>query len=267
MLLARKFDDPMLNLSLEVFLRETNELLAGQLISVILFGSVAFDDLAPSYGDLDFVAVVRDDMDEAMLQRLIELRKPLRNDDYGIYCSMIEGPFLPYRMLDPGEPGNTICWGTRGERRWDRNRLGWFVHQVIHECGIVIWGEDIRHKFPGPTSEQLFEEISGIPDALRNHNLDGDLHSIDWLLLVARTLLWLREGRLTSKSLAADWACMHASGAWKEFLPQAKELRKNPSLVESCDVKSWLTTLSKPIQEAREELEQEIARGNGRMRG
>ena len=33
-----------------------------RLISVVLYGSILFDDLAPGYGDLDFLAVVDGDL-------------------------------------------------------------------------------------------------------------------------------------------------------------------------------------------------------------
>jgi len=105
MLLAHKFDDPQVNLSHELFLREITGFLADQLVSMVLYGSILFDDLCPGYGDLDFLAVVKGDMSEDTLQELIDLRRQLRSGEYGVYCRMIEGPFLSRRMLDPSNTG------------------------------------------------------------------------------------------------------------------------------------------------------------------
>ena len=84
MLLQHKFDDAELNLTLELFLRECVECFGDQLVSVVLYGSLVYDDLSPGYGDLDFLAVVRDDIPEAMYSRLSEraLRHP-GDDDRG----------------------------------------------------------------------------------------------------------------------------------------------------------------------------------------
>jgi hypothetical protein len=42
----------------------------------MLYGSALFGDLAPGYGDPDFLAVVADGLDEPACRRLNELRAP-----------------------------------------------------------------------------------------------------------------------------------------------------------------------------------------------
>ena len=86
----------------------------------------------------------------------------------------------------------------------------------------------------------------------------GDLHSVDWLLDAARQLLWLREGRLSSKSEAADWGYRHARGAWREHLPRAKRLRLTPALALSPESRQWLDSLTAAIREARDEFAREL---------
>jgi len=90
MLLARKFDDPQLNLTLELFLRIIKDLLRKRLISVVLYGAIVFDDLTPGYGDLDFLAVVDGNLSDETCQQLVEIRKPQRSGDYGTLSKMIE---------------------------------------------------------------------------------------------------------------------------------------------------------------------------------
>ena len=84
MFLKYLFDNSEVNLALEVFLRETVDVLGDDLVSLIIYGSLVFDDLAPGYGDLDFLAVVKDDIPDAIPeerqveQRMEELLRSIR---------------------------------------------------------------------------------------------------------------------------------------------------------------------------------------------
>lgn len=100
MLLEYQFDNRELNRTLDLFLEMIVGLLGQRLVSVVLYGSVVFDDLAPRYGDLDFLAVIDGDISDRMARELVELRKPLREGRHGILGEMIEGAFLPRRMLN-----------------------------------------------------------------------------------------------------------------------------------------------------------------------
>jgi len=258
MLLLHKFQDAQLNLTLELFLRMTKDFFEDRLISVILYGSILFDDLAPGYGDLDFLAVIDDDLSDEELQQLIELRKPLRSGDYGIMAKMIEGAFLPRRMLNPDITGKAFWWGTSGERAWDSNQLGWFVLHVIRERGIIIYGDDIRQQILVVSNETLREELLMACSSIREHAKDGSIYSIDYLLSLARFLLWTKEGRLSSKSEAADWGYLNAKGGWRELLPYAKKIRLDPVVANITYLKQWLSELAEPIKEACDEVEQEL---------
>ena len=260
MLLTHTFHDPQVNLTLELFLWMLREFFGERLVSVALYGSIVFDDLAPGYGDLDFLAVVDDDLSDEVCRGLIELRRPLCSGVYGILAEMIEGAFLPRRMLNPAYGGRAFWWGTTGERPWEHNQLGWLVLHVIRERGIVIWGEDIRREISEATREDLIREVW---DASEGIHAGGDgLHAGDGLLTAARLLLWLREGRLSSKSEAADWGYAHAEGDWAKVLPRAKQIRLNPALGGCPGVKRWLRTLAEPTREACEELRRELGRGD-----
>jgi len=265
MLLARKFDDPQLNLTLELFLRIIKDLLRKRLISVVLYGAIVFDDLTPGYGDLDFLAVVDGNLSDETCQQLVEIRKPQRSGDYGTLSKMIEGAFLPRQMLNPANTGKAFWWGTSGERLWESNQLGWLVLHVIRERGIVIWGEDIRYDIPVASHEALIEDVWMTCKSMKEYGQGGSLHSIDWLLTAARLLFWLREEKLSSKSEAADWGFTHANGAWRELLPQAKQIRLNPSTADSTKVKQWLDALTEPIREACEEIEDELVAQGSRQ--
>jgi hypothetical protein len=262
--LATRFSDPQLNVVLSEFVRMIRGVLGQQLLGVVLHGGIAFDDLAPGYGDLDFVAVTADEVGDELCQQLADARRPLRKGSYGVLGGMVEGAFLPRKMLDPSIHGKAFWWGTSGERSWDRNNLGWFVCKLIRERGIVVWGEDIRGEVPEPRRDDLLNDILAACDEGLIHGKGGTLHSIDWLLTAARSLHWLKCGALSSKSEAADWAVQHAQGEWRELLPRAKELRLNPSLYEGEERRHWVATLTDPIRAAW--LEVKAAAVNDRAR-
>ncbi len=85
------------------------------------------------------------------------------------------------------------------------------------------------------------------------------LHSVDWLLTVARALYWVKEGEIISKSAAADWAVTHAHGDWRYWLPRAKELRLHPDFFEQPETQAWIAELTPVIRAAGEELAQALA--------
>jgi hypothetical protein len=225
----------------------------------MLFGSIAFDDLAPGYGDLDFIALLSDALSDTDARRLIKLREPFRSDYLGVLARMIEGSFLPLNMLEPGTSGKAVWWGTSGERVLDKNEHEALDMKVIQEKGIVIYGEDLRHMFPEIGDADCIIAIKKYQDAMQIRWRPGRLHSIDWLLTCARLIYWLREGRLSSKSEAAGWGHMNLKGDWRRELPKAKELRLHPDRYEMQVVKSWVDSLGDVVKEAAKELGEEIS--------
>ncbi len=229
-----------------------------RLRSLMLYGSTVYNDLAPGYGDLDFLAVVTDDLTDREVDDLVALRRTLRSGSFGILDHMLEGAFLPVDMLDPEVTGRAFWWGTRGEREWRRNELGALDLHIIRERGIIIAGEDIRSRIPPSTYGQLLDDARAFCASSHGHGRGGSLHSIDWLLTAARMLLWLRENRLSSKSEAASWGVEHARGSWRFQLSRACALRLDPSRADEMDTRLWLAGLDDAIRAACDEVEREI---------
>ncbi len=261
-MLQHKFDDTELNMTLELFLRECVDCFGDQLVSVVVYGSVMYDDLSPGYSDLDFLAVVNDDVSEAMYSRLSEMRKPLRSGHYGILATMIEGEFVPKKSLASPALGQSYYWGTSGDKPRPGSSVRGLVAEVIHDRAAIIYGENIIPEIPKPTREEILQDLNGSIPGIRDHGCGGGLHSVDYLLTIARFLIIIRENRLSSKSEAAEWGVVNAKGAWREYLPMAAEVRRNPEMALRPDVKKWLESLTGPIQQACDELDDELAVSN-----
>jgi hypothetical protein len=259
MILSQTFPDPDVNIALELLLRVLREQLSNALISVLVYGSILFDDLAPGYGDVDFLAVIDSHLDDSSRQQLIQARRPLRSGLYGVYCQMLEGAFLPSCMLDPSVSGAGLWWGTSGERPLDANELGAFVLHTIRTQAITVFGNDVRNRIPAIKRRDILEQLLKGCKETRRRARPGSLRCLDWLFTPARELLWLAEDRLSSKSEAADWGYRNAKGAWREHLPMARMVRMSPELASYRDVKEWLASLGPPIRAAQDELEQGLS--------
>ncbi|KPK85458.1 MAG: hypothetical protein AMJ81_03530 [Phycisphaerae bacterium SM23_33] len=259
------YHDPEVAAALEKFLGPISDFFGPRLVSVILYGSIVFDDLAPGYGDLDFLAVTEADLSPQTQRRLAALRRPLRRERASTIEKMIEGAFLPRHMLDPARKGRAYWWGTNGERPWEASQLGWMVLHVIRRRGRVIHGRDVCDEIPIPSREMIVEELRAFPRTAPDNcrSALGDVHAVDFLLTAARLLLWLREDRLSSKSEAADWGFRNAEGPWRQLLPRARHLRLHPAEAELPRHRRWLRTLEASTRAACEEVARWLDAGPG----
>ena len=62
------------NLALEVFLRLIRETLGSDLLSVVLCSSIVYEDVAPGYGDLDFLAMTTSEISENLAETAAQER-------------------------------------------------------------------------------------------------------------------------------------------------------------------------------------------------
>ena len=239
----------------ELLCRTVRNLMQERVVSVILHGSAVLDDLALGYSDLDFLVVQAGELSEDECQALKHMRAPFLSGQHGPWAKALEGAFLPRPMLNPAVTGRAFWWGTSSERVWDSNKLGWFTLWVIREKGLVLWGEDTRQEIPIPPKDGLVAQVNEFCASARQHGRGGSIKSVDWLLTAARLLKWVREGVMSSKSDAADWAFHNAKGQWRELLPAAKDMRLHVELAETSGAKAWLDGLQGPITDACQELE------------
>ena len=241
-----QFSETQLNDALLLFVTSLCEIADEQMIAVMLSGSILFDDLAPGYGDLDFLVVMKDEVTEHLVEQFALLRERLRSTQ-NIYLDMLEGDFITRRMLQPDQQDVILSWGSRGEHaRIGQLPRGFAVH-LLREKGQVLWGHDIRCEIPPVTFYELLADAEHLCRSMRRYGRGGTLHAIDWLFTVARLLYWITEGDIGSKTQAADWGTVHASGSWKYHLQRAKELRACPAQYAMPETRQWLGELTEPI--------------------
>lgn len=263
MLLSAMFGDSEVNLALEIFLRELHSQFGSRLLSVIVYGSLVHGDLAPGYGDLDFVAVVDGDLGPQEKAALKGMRTRLRSGNYGQVASMLEGAFLTRETLNLNTSGSGFWWGTTGERPIDRNPLGWLNSLDLRENGIVVFGADLRSQIPTPSREDIVGEISDTVRMIRREASDAGRYVVDWMLQIARFLVIINECRLTSKTEGALWAEKHAKGSWRYHLSDCSRYRRDAAYRARLGASCLSGKLARPLEEACDELESALA-GSGR---
>jgi hypothetical protein len=134
------------------------------------------------------------------------------------------------------------------------NHLGWFVHEVVRQVGVVVYGEDLKYDFPAPSDDALRREISDFVVNARQH-YDSPRAWIDGLFTAARMLVWLKEGRLSSKTGAAEWAAQKVNGSWKADMMWVRDLRLHPGALAQAANGAALERLRPALVAACDELE------------
>ncbi|MHB0879704.1 aminoglycoside adenylyltransferase domain-containing protein [Paenibacillus sp. SEL1] len=258
--MKKHFKDEKLQETLRIFIQDIRAIFGDKLTSVYIYGSSLHNDLSPGYGDLDFLVLLSENITMEEITRLNEQRAIYRNVLVDLYTDMLEGAFLPYKLIF-GEQGRALWWGTRGERMWEKNQLDTFTMYSIKKQGLLIYGDLQEHIFPEITKEEIKGFLIEFSLCMKEHGKGGSLHSIDWLLLAAKFIGWLREEIIFSKSQAADWGLRHITSDWKEHLLKCKELRKEPMEADSQEYTEWLNKLDSVIIEASKDLDREIEEG------
>lgn len=255
--MQKHFKDEKLQETLRIFVQDLRIILEGKLSSLYIYGSALHNDLSPGYGDLDFLVLLSDNLNTEEIIRLNEQRIMYRNALEDLYTDMLEGAFLPYQMMF-GESGQALWWGSKGERIWDKNQLDLFTMYSIKKQGLFIYGDSQEHVFPEISNEEIKCFLVQFSLCMKEHGKGGNLHSIDWLLLTAKFIGWLREKVIFSKSQAADWGLEHLTSDWREHLLKCKDLRKEPAKMNHPEYTTWLTNLDSIIIEASKDLDRYI---------
>lgn len=258
-ILMNHFQDEKINQTLSLFLKDIQYILSDKLLSVYIYGSALHNDLCPGYGDLDYLVIVNNNLTSNEIDRLNRLRGTYRSE-YDLFTSMLEGAFLPLQLIQ-GEEGQALWWGTKGENIWSNNQLDLFTMYTIKNQGMLLYGESQNHIMPEISNDEIRQFLIDFSICMRKHGKGGSLHSIDWLLLTAKFIGWLKEGIIFSKSQAADWGLKNIKSNWKEHLHKAKELRKDPSKVKFSEYIEWINSLDVVIIEASNDLDMYLNEG------
>ncbi|MBW7476937.1 DUF4111 domain-containing protein [Paenibacillus oenotherae] len=239
--------DPCIRSIVNDYVEQVETALPGLLAGFYIYGSIALGDYSLSLSDIDFVAVIRSELNSGQLVLLAEVhrtvasksRKPNMN---GIYVTPQQLGKLPHEIA----PYPYYC----------DNRLyasGYF------ECNLVTWAElkESGIGIIGPDPSLLEYEVDWNELLLRmRDNLNSYWHSwiqqssrlwtakglallgreaAEWGVLgISRLHYTFRENRITTKAGAGEYALLHVDPRWHSIIQEAIHYRRGkPSIYHS----------------------------------
>jgi hypothetical protein len=216
---------PEVNALLADMLTRLRDVLDEQLIGLYLHGSLVAGDFDLALSDVDMLAVLADDLDDATAARLEAMHRALAAD-YPAWDDRIETAYLSRAALatfktqdtrsaniSPGEPFHLLPMG----RLWLMN---WYM---VRERGMTLYGPPPETVIP-PISQAEF--IAAVREHLQwwsewGRETDARRAAQAYVVLtMCRALYALAHGSQTSKVRAAAWAA-EAFPEWAGLIQRA----------------------------------------------
>lgn len=192
------------------YLPRVQEILGENLQTITLFGSVALDDFAPGWSDVDFCTTVHTPFDQSIATRLGELHDHMRDTFIHGHApawrsqQVAEGFYLPQRLaMNPDVVDD--CFTAFGHtRRFARSNppSPFDRYQLAHHA-LSFYGPAVDFAPPEKATLQL--QLATDLHALTTPP-PGGMDSALWLAgmvhWVARSVIFWRDGRLVGKTYA-----------------------------------------------------------------
>jgi predicted nucleotidyltransferase len=220
-----------INAFLERLLGEMKGVLGEKLVGLYLFGSLVMGDYDDSVSDIDLLAALTDDIDEATFAALKAMQDGLILE-YPQWQDRLEIAYLsvhalrtfktessPIGIISPGEPFHIIEAG----KDWLMN---WYI---VQEKGVALFGPPPATLIEPISQDEYVEAVKRHMAAWRQWSGPEWMHSRPSqayaILTVCRALYTVRYGEQPSKIRAAEWAAKELP-EWAELIRQAVEWRQ-----------------------------------------
>ena len=234
--------------------------------SIVLFGGIALDDFSRRYSDIDLVVVLKTGLSEKNHQDIEKLIDTLREIDL-VYTGLLYVYFIPISMLESPSaefnPNDGLIFGNGRMRPINQYPLSITDNYSIREKGKILFGEDLRKRFPEPPTDFFWEmfihSLPYIEQAIQKHPFQfneeyNDHTTVNWLLYFPRLLYSLVKDDLIGKSDSASWFQEQYDDSLANFLVEiARCRRENTALANDKDLvlnsrKIVLFTLEKILE-------------------
>ena len=236
--------------------QEILSVLAENQPTLYLFGSVVLEDFQLGWSDIDIVVLTRRCIAAEQADALVGLRQHmLERCPSNPYFRLFEGGMLSAEAFFSGEKDTVVYWGTSGQRTTDRYALDSFAVAELLTQGVLLCGEDVRHRFTAPTHAQFVADIRCHYETIRQHGTQG----WGWLLDIARGLYTLQHDRVIAKTRAGEWALENALCPVPEALARAVAVRKAPlAYAPRADYQAYARQTGEAIQRFADVLAQAL---------
>ncbi len=195
--------------TLDQFKQDLIQLLGDNLFEIIIHGSYVLDDFQPGKGDLDYVVVTNENLDDSANFRLFELHDRYRSGKK-LLLHQLEGTFYPKHFLKKLSFPFTGCYigtGIKGWRTINSFQNSLMDLRLINEHGVHLLGKN--PKIYNPLNfEILKEQLSDLETFIISAKAGKNVGIGMWITIVhwcSRTIFYYSTGRIGSKTEACRW--------------------------------------------------------------
>ena len=242
--------EPRLRLAINTMAVSIYNILESVQPSIYLYGSVTAEDFRPGWSDIDLLVLTQEPITETQADLLLALRQQLAQRDPDTpYYRAFEGGMLDLGSFLTNESTRVVYWGTTGERIKERHDFSAFDRASLLQNGQLLLGKDVRRHFEMPEYPEIATAVISHAVSIRQHGKGArSLYAYGWLLDIARCMYTLVNGRLTTKTAAAQWALDEHLCPCPAELSMALTVRRQPELIKDEQVLAYAEGLTEAIQ-------------------
>ena len=242
--------EPRLRLAINTMAVSIYNILESVQPSIYLYGSVTAEDFRPGWSDIDLLVLTQEPITETQADLLLTLRQQLAQRDPDTpYYRAFEGGMLDLGRFLTNESTRVVYWGTTGERIKERHDFSAFDRASLLQNGQLLLGKDVRRHFEMPEYPEIATAVISHAVSIRQHGKGArSLYAYGWLLDIARCMYTLVNGRLTTKTTAAQWALDEHLCPCPAELSMALTVRRQPELIRDESVLAYAEGLTEAIQ-------------------
>ena len=255
--------EPRMRLAINTMAVILQRILADAQPSIYLYGSVTTEDYRHGWSDIDLLVLTQDMITEEQAAALVNLRQLLaaRDPDTPDY-RLFEGGMLDLGSFLTGEDTRVVYWGTTGERIKTTHAFSAFDRASLLQTGQLLLGKDVRRHIETPDYAEIIAATASHLASIREHGVGSrSIYAYGWLLDIARGLYAMVNGRLTTKTDAAQWGLDQRLCPCPEELSMALTVRRQPELIRDASILDYAEGLTEAIQSFAALLEKAVGMG------
>lgn len=189
------------------FTDDLSEILVENLFEIIIHGSYVLGDFRANLGDLDFVVLTKESLDEETNKILFGLHEKYRSEK-SLLLHQLEGAYYPKSFMKSLEGMFLGCYiGTSKMKTITALQNSLMDLRLINQHGMLLLGSNCE-VFNPSEAELLIEQKSNLQSfkqaisEVSQSDLGFWMSSVHWS---ARTLFFRAKGVIGSKTQACQW--------------------------------------------------------------
>ncbi|MEN6292129.1 MAG: aminoglycoside adenylyltransferase domain-containing protein [Methanobacterium sp.] len=211
--------------------------------SFYLIGSVALNDYHKGKSDIDFISIIKKEINASELEKVKEIHKKI---EFKYTKSKLEGSYVTpkqVRVLDKNEASVVYFDGKNiryGGKSGNTGIVAWFI---LKNYGITVTGKPPEHYVPHIDVDDLVSYVklnantywtNWTEKASKRFSVDSTLalfeQKVEWGVLgISRLYYTMYEGDIVSKCEAGKYVLNRVPPDFEKILNEALRIRKGES--------------------------------------